>query len=79
MNFSEMHCLSQHYFSCHSYQLLLSDGPTIHIVGALMKRLAKRQTNDVVESETLTSVKSIIYLDLNDENIFIDANKTDLG
>ena len=44
-----------------------------------MERLAKRQANGVVESETLTSVKSIIYLDLNDENIFIDANKTDLG
>ena len=37
-----------------------------------MERLAKRQANRVVEPETLRRMKSIIDLDLDNENIFLD-------
>ena len=37
-----------------------------------MERLAKRQANCAVEPETLRKMKSIIDLDLNNENIFLD-------
>ena len=44
-----------------------------------MERLAKRLANQVVEPETLKSMKSITDLDLNDENILIDPKNTYLG
>lgn len=37
-----------------------------------MERLAKRQANCAVEPETLRKMKSIIDLDLDNENIFLD-------
>ena len=37
-----------------------------------MERLAKRQANCAVEPETLIKMKSIIDLDLDNENIFLD-------
>lgn len=37
-----------------------------------MERLAKRQANCPVEPETLRKMKSIIDLDLDNENIFLD-------
>ena len=37
-----------------------------------MERLAKRQANCAVEPETVRKMKSIIDLDLDNENIFLD-------
>ena len=44
-----------------------------------MKRLVTRLANLLVEPETLRSMKSIMDLDLNDENIFIDPKNTYLS
>ena len=41
-----------------------------------MERLAKRQANCAVEPETLRKMKSIIDLDLDNENIFLDPKNT---
>ena len=46
---------------------------------ASIDRLAKGLTNRAVEPEALRSMKSIIDLDLNDENIFLDPKNTYLG
>ena len=62
-------------FFTHPNQLLQRDETTIHILKALMERLA----NGVVKSATLRSIKSITDLALNDENIFIDLKNTYFG
>ena len=69
----------QSTFFTHFNQVLQRDELTIHILRASIERLAKRLANSVVKSEALKSMKSIIDLDLNDENIFIDPENTYLG